>query len=201
MKFMEFNLVGMGVAPGPTDRRSHTEVKMEFTVRNQNHVQKQTRYLGIDPGLNRTGYALIERTSRGPFLREGGVIQSTKTLSLHQRVHEIGCGIREVLIELKPEIVAIEQVFSNALNVKSSLLLAHARGAILMMIAETGIPVIHYTPAEIKRLLTGSGRAPKDQMQLAVQSALRLSRLPEPNDVADASAVALCLYHSVRFAA
>lgn len=174
---------------------------MEFTVRNQNLIQKQTRYLGIDPGLNRTGYALIERTSRGPFLREGGVIQSTKTLSLHQRVHEIGCGIREVLTELKPEIVAIEQVFSNALNVKSSLLLAHARGAILMMIAETGIPVIHYTPAEIKRLLTGSGKAPKDQMQLAVQSALRLSRLPEPNDVADASAVALCLYHSVRFAA
>jgi crossover junction endodeoxyribonuclease RuvC len=113
---------------------------MEFTVRNQNLIQKQTRYLGIDPGLNRTGYALIERTSRGPFLREGGVIQSTKTLSLHQRVHEIGCGIREVLTELKPEIVAIEQVFSNALNVKSSLLLAHARGAILMMIAETAFP-------------------------------------------------------------
>ncbi|RLT20068.1 MAG: crossover junction endodeoxyribonuclease RuvC [Planctomycetota bacterium] len=174
---------------------------MEFTVRSQNLVQKQTRYLGIDPGLNRTGYALIERTSRGPFLREGGVIQSTKTLSLHQRVHEIGCGLREVLAELKPEIVAIEQVFSSALNVKSSLLLAHARGAILMTIADAGIPVIHYTPAEVKRLLTGSGKAPKDQMQLAVQAALRLTKLPEPHDVADASAVALCLYHSVRFAA
>lgn len=174
---------------------------MEFTVRTQNLTAKQTRYLGIDPGLCRTGYALIERTSKGPVLREGGVIQSTKALSLHQRVHEIGCGIREVLAELKPEIVAIEQVFSNAQNVKSSLLLAHARGAILMMIAEVGIPVIHYTPAEIKRLLTGSGKAPKDQMQHAIQSELKLHKLPEPNDVADASAVALCLYHSVRFAA
>jgi crossover junction endodeoxyribonuclease RuvC len=174
---------------------------MEFTVRSQNLVEKHARYLGIDPGLNRTGYALIERTSRGPILREGGVIQSTKALTLHQRVHEIGCGLREVLAELKPEIVAIEQVFSNAQNVKSSLLLAHARGAILMTIADAGVPVIHYTPAEVKRLLTGSGKAPKDQMQLAVQAALKLTKPPEPNDVADASAVALCLYHSVRFAA
>ena len=191
----------MTLAVSTSRRTLHTDVSMEFTVRSRNLIQKQTRYLGIDPGLNRTGYALIERTSRGPFLREGGVIQSTKTLSLHQRVHEIGCGLREVLAELKPEIVAIEQVFSSAMNVKSSLLLAHARGAILMTIADAGIPVIHYSPAEIKRLLTGSGKAPKDQMQLAVQAALRLTKLPEPNDVADASAVALCLYHSVRFAA
>ncbi len=174
---------------------------MTFIVRTQNLMPSQTRYLGIDPGLNRTGYALLERTSRGPVLREGGVIQSTQKLSLHQRVLEIGTGLREVLAELKPEIVAIEQVFSNAQNVKSSLLLAHARGAILMVIAEAGIPVIHYTPAQIKRLLTGSGKAPKDQMQHAIRAELKLAELPEPNDVADASAVALCLYHSVRFAA
>ncbi len=174
---------------------------MTFEIRTQNLVAPQTRYLGIDPGLNRTGYALIERTSRGPVLREGGVIQSTRSLTLHQRVHEIGTGIRDVIAELKPEIVAIEQVFSNAVNVRSSLLLAHARGAILMTIVEAGIPVIHYTPAEIKRLLTGSGKAPKDQIQHAIKAELRLLEIPEPNDVADASAVALCLYHSVRVAA
>ena len=174
---------------------------MVFEIRTQNLVAQQTRYLGIDPGLNRTGYALIERTSRGPVLREGGVIQSTRALTLHQRVHEIGTGIRDVIAELKPEIVAIEQVFSNAVNVRSSLLLAHARGAILMTIVEAGIPVIHYTPAEIKRLLTGSGKAPKDQIQHAIKAELRLLEIPEPNDVADASAVALCLYHSVRVAA
>lgn len=174
---------------------------MTFIVRTQNLLPSQTRYLGIDPGLNRTGYALIERTARGPVLREGGVIQSTRTLTLHQRVHEIGVGLREVLTELKPEIVAIEKIFSNAQNVKSAILLAHARGAILMMIADAGIPVVHYTPAEIKRLLTGSGKAPKDQIQHAIRAELKLAELPEPNDVADASAVALCLYHSVRFAA
>jgi crossover junction endodeoxyribonuclease RuvC len=97
--------------------------------------------------------------------------------------------------------VAIEQVFSNSLNVRSSLLLAHARGAILMTIVEAGIPVIHYTPAEIKRLLTGSGKAPKDQIQHAIKAELRLLEIPEPNDVADASAVALCLYHSIRVSA
>jgi crossover junction endodeoxyribonuclease RuvC len=70
-----------------------------------------------------------------------------------------------------------------------------------MAIVDAGIPVIHYTPAQIKRLLTGSGKAPKDQIQHAVRSELRLVSLPEPNDVADASAVALCLYHSVRVAA
>jgi crossover junction endodeoxyribonuclease RuvC len=177
------------------------EANMTFIIRSQNLMSAQTRYLGIDPGLARTGYALIERTARGPVLREGGVIQSTAKMSLHQRVHEIGTGLREILAELKPEIVAIEQVFSNAMNVKSSLLLAHARGAILMIIADAEIPVVHYTPAQIKRLLTGSGKAPKEQIQHAVRAELRLTELPEPNDVADASAVALCLYHSVRFAA
>ena len=174
---------------------------MALSVGSQNLMARQTRYLGIDPGLCRTGYALIERTSRGPVLREGGVIQSTPRISLHERVLEIGSGLREVLLDLKPQVVAIEQVFSSAQNVKSSLLLAHARGAILMVIAEAGVPVVHFTPAQIKKLLTGSGKAPKEQIQHAVRAELRLVDIPEPNDVADASAVALCLYHSVRFAA
>ncbi|MCA9060293.1 MAG: crossover junction endodeoxyribonuclease RuvC [Planctomycetaceae bacterium] len=159
------------------------------------------RYLGIDPGLNRTGYALIERTSQGPVLREGGIIQSTQGASLQHRIHEIGCGIREVLEELRPSVVAIEQVFSHTQNVKTALLLSHARGAILMTIADAGLPVTHFSATQIKRLLTGSGRAPKEQMQHAIKAELRLPELPEPHDVADASAIALCLYHSVRIAA
>jgi crossover junction endodeoxyribonuclease RuvC len=119
---------------------------MTFEIRTQNLVAPQTRYLGIDPGLNRTGYALIERTPRGPVLREGGVIQSTRALTLHQRVHEIGMGIRDVIAELKPEIVAIEQVFSNALNVRSSLLLAHARGAILMTVVDAASRLFFIPP-------------------------------------------------------
>lgn len=160
-----------------------------------------SRYLGVDPGLNRTGYALLERSPRGPRLREAGIIRSTQKLSLAQRVCEIGTGLREVLADLNPHVVGIEQVFSATKHPKTAILMAHARGAILMVAAERAIPVVHYSPAKVKRLLTGSGRASKDQVQHAVQRELQLPELLTPNDVADASAVALCLYHSLRFAA
>lgn len=164
------------------------------------HSRRQ-RYLGIDPGLRRTGYAIIERSPKGPILREGGVIQSTSELPLHQRLLEISTGLREVINDTQPEAAAVEQVFSHTRNVRASLLLAHVRGIILLAVAEAKIPLLQYSPAQVKRLLTGSGRAPKEQMQHAVQAELKLKSLPDPHDVADASAVALCLYHSLRFAA
>ena len=129
------------------------------------------------------------------------MIRSKPGLSLAARVLEIGAGLREVIQEFKPEAMAIEQVFSLGRNPKSALLMAHARGAILMVAAELAVPVIHFTPTQVKRLLTGSGRASKEQMQHAVTCELGLERLLEPNDVADASAVALCLYYRLRFAA
>ena len=123
------------------------------------------RFLGIDPGLNRTGYALLERSPQGPILCEGGVIRSTRGLPLAERVFEIGSGLREVMEEFNPLEMAIEQVFSLVRNPKSALLMAHARGAILMAAAERHVPVVHYSPTQIKRLLTGSGRASKEQIQ------------------------------------
>jgi crossover junction endodeoxyribonuclease RuvC len=160
-----------------------------------------TRYLGIDPGLNRTGYALLERSSRGARLVEAGVIRSTPQESLAHRVGEIGAGFREVIEQFQPTAVAIEQVFSFSRYPKTALLMAHARGAILLVAAEREIPVLHYTPTQIKRILTGSGRASKEQVQLAIRNEFGMKDILEPNDVADASAVALCLYHSVKFAA
>ena len=156
------------------------------------------RILGVDPGLNRTGYALLERSSRGPVLREGGLIRSTRGLSLAERVHEIASGLCEVLDEFQPTVLAIEQVFSLVKNPKSALLMAHARGAILSAAVGHGIPVVHYTPTQVKRLLTGSGKASKDQIQRAIKSELGLDRLLEPHDVADAFAVALCHYYTSR---
>ncbi len=158
------------------------------------------RYLGVDPGLNRTGYALLERRPQGPLLREGGIVRSSRTDSLAKRVLEIGRGIREIIEEYKPQLMAVEQVFSFGTNPKTALLMAHVRGAILMVAAEQDIPVIHYTPTHVKKLLTGNGRASKEQIQFAIQNELELEEILEPNDVADASAVALCLYHSVRHA-
>ena len=177
------------------------EADFDIAFDDQAMPAETTRYLGIDPGLNRTGYALLERSPRGPRLCEAGIIRSTQKLSLARRVFEIGSGLREVLVDLAPQVLGIEQVFSAVKHPKTAILMAHARGAILMMAAEREIPVVHYTPAKIKQLLTGSGRASKEQVQHAVQRELKLPELLEPNDVADASAVALCLYHSLRFAA
>jgi crossover junction endodeoxyribonuclease RuvC len=158
----------------------------------------KTRYLGIDPGLNRTGYAVFERGSSGPVLREGGVIRSTQKLTLSERVHEIGQGVRELIEQYEPAVMAIEQVFSTGQYPKTALLMAHARGAILFAAAERHLRVVHYSPRQIKKLLTGSGKASKDQVQRAIQNELHLKDVLEPNDVADAAAVALCHYYSSR---
>ena len=154
--------------------------------------------LGIDPGLCRTGYALLERGAQGPILREGGVIRSTSKLSLAERVLEIAQGLREVLREYRPQVMAIEQVFSTVQFPKTAILMAHARGAILLTAAEHQIAVVDYSPRQIKRMLTGSGKASKEQVQHAVKNELGLEKILEPNDVADAFAVALCHYHTAR---
>lgn len=159
------------------------------------------RILGVDPSLSCTGYALLQRAAGGPRLVDGGVVRSDRRLSLAQRVHEIASGIREVIEQYAPQSVAIEQVYAMKTNPRTTILMAHVRGAILLQAAERGIPVLDYSPRQIKKLLTGSGRAGKEQVQFAVQRELGLDRILEPNDVADAAAVALCLYHSVKFAA
>jgi crossover junction endodeoxyribonuclease RuvC len=154
--------------------------------------------LGIDPGLNRTGYAVIERGARGPILREGGVVRSTEGRTLTERLLEIGRGVREVVEEYRPQTLAIEQVFSHAQYPKTAVLMAHARGTILYAAAEAGLEVVHYTPTQIKRLLTGSGRAAKEQVQRAIQREFGLAAALEPHDVADAAAVALCHFYTQR---
>lgn len=156
------------------------------------------RILGVDPSLTSTGYALLERTSQGPRLVEGGVIRSDKNGSLAQRICEIGTGIRELLDEYTPSSLAIEQVYAMPENPRTTIKMAHVRGAILMLAGERKIPVIDYSPRQIKKLLTGSGAAGKEQVQLAVQRELGLKKILEPNDVADATAVALCLYYSLK---
>lgn len=157
--------------------------------------------LGIDPGLNRTGYAIVVRDGKSGRLIEGGIIRTCRTHSLSDRLGEIADGLREVIADHRPKAMAVEQAFSHGRNFRSSLMLAHVRGAILLVASESELPVIQLAPTEVKRLLTGSGRASKEQVQAAIQSELRLASVLEPNDVADASAVALCVLHRVRFAA
>lgn len=158
------------------------------------------RWLGVDPGLRRTGYALLERGNTGPKILEGGVIRSTAEKSLAERVAEIADGLNDLFEQYHPQVMAIEQVFSATNFPKTAILMAHARGAILLTAARYKVPVVHYTPRQIKRLLTGSGTAGKEQMQRAVSTELGLTELLEPHDVADAFAIALCHYHTMRTA-
>ncbi len=152
--------------------------------------------LGIDPGLGITGYGVLSSASGGPKLVEAGVIRPRNDSSdLAERLAEIHRGVCEVIASLKPGAMAIEQLYSHVAHPRTSILMGHARGVICLAAAQAGIPVLHYSATQIKRILTGNGRAPKTQMQLAIAKELRLAAPPEPPDVADALAVALCHHY------
>ncbi|MEM8865714.1 MAG: crossover junction endodeoxyribonuclease RuvC [Planctomycetota bacterium] len=149
------------------------------------------RILGIDPGLNITGYGVIDAEGRRVKLVEAGVVRGSKGKSLAHRVGEIHAGVAEVIETTEPEVLAIEELYSHYERVKTSILMGHARGVIVLAGVQAGLPVEHYAATQIKKTLTGAGRAPKTQMQQAVQRELGLPSLPEPADVADALAIAM----------
>ena len=153
------------------------------------------RILGIDPGLNITGYGVLEADGGRLRLCEAGVIRGKSRGSLAKRLVEIHEGVSEVIAGLKPDVMAIEELYSHYARPRTAILMGHARGVICLAAAQAGIPIKHYAATQIKRILTGSGRAPKSQMQRAIQRELALATPPEPPDVADALAAALCHYY------
>lgn len=157
------------------------------------------RIVGIDPGLEVTGYAVVEPAAGGARVVEAGVIRPGRVAAgLGARLEVLHRGVLEVLDAFPPVAVALEQVHSHWKFPRTAILMAHARGVIVLAAAQRGVPVAGYAAARIKKTLTGSGKAPKDQMQHAIRVELGLDRLPEPHDVADACAVALCHYQIAR---
>lgn len=153
------------------------------------------RVLGIDPGLQVAGYALLEASERGPIVRDAGVVRSDKDAAdLAERLKALHSGICEVLDEWKPAAIAVEQLYAHYEHPRTAILMAHARGVFFLAGADRGIPVVSYASTRVKKLITGSGRAGKEQMQHAITRELGLAKLPEPHDVADALAIALCHY-------
>lgn len=152
------------------------------------------RVVGFDPGLNVTGYGVIDCRGGAVKLVEAGTVRS-RGETLETRLATIHEGIREVLAALSPSAMAIEQVFVHAKFPRTAILMGHARGVICLAAAQAGLTVNNYPPARVKSLLTGSGQAGKEQMQAAVQRELALATRPEPADVADALAVALADWH------
>lgn len=148
--------------------------------------------LGVDPGAGTTGYGVVARGSGGAVsLLECGVVRTTTHAPLPQRLRQLYDGIGEVLARHPVDALAVEGVF-YAKNVRTTVILGHARGAVLLAAALRDLPVYEYSPAEIKSAVTGTGRATKQQIQFMVQQLLRLRTAPAPADAADGVAVALC---------
>lgn len=154
--------------------------------------------MGIDPGLGITGYGVVEHTGGAVKIIEAGVIRGRSGATLAARVGEIYSGVSEVIASLAPTELAIEELYSHYERPRTAILMGHARGVILLAGHQAGIPVFSYAATQVKKLLTGNGRAPKDQMQNAVCRELKLAAPPEPPDVADALAIALCHVHLNR---
>jgi crossover junction endodeoxyribonuclease RuvC len=148
--------------------------------------------LGVDPGAATTGYGVVERPAGGmPALRECGVIRTGASVRLPDRLRALFEGIGEVLDRHAVDAMAVEGVF-YARNARTTVVLGHARGAVLLAGALRGLDVAEYSPAEIKSAVVGTGRATKEQVQYMVQRLLRLRTAPRPADAADGVAVALC---------
>lgn len=154
------------------------------------------RILGIDPGLRVTGYGVVECDAEGtthlPRIVEGGVLRIPEDLPLPARLRRLHEEIREVLGELQPELVAVESVFTHPDRASTGVRMAHARGVLLLAAAQHGIEVVEHAPAQVKKSLTGDGSADKARMQMAIATRFGLDAPPEPSDVADALAIALC---------
>lgn len=156
------------------------------------------RIFGVDPGLNTTGYAVIEAHAGGPRLVEAGMIRTAErreTPDMALRLKTLYDGVIEVIDQFGPKALAVEQLYAHYEHPRTAILMAHARGTILLAAGQRGLSVTSYAATRIKKAVTGSGRAGKEQMQLAMLREFRLPQMPEPHDVADALAIALCHYH------
>jgi len=156
------------------------------------------KILGIDPGLQVCGYACLQTAQESEKLVEAGVIRTSGGSALEAKLNQIAQDLDLLLEKFQPEIVAVEQLYSHYTHPKTAILMGHARGVILQRCAQAGIEVRSFSATRIKKSITGNGRASKEQVQRTIQTILSLSCAPEPSDVADAIAAALCCANSLR---
>lgn len=150
------------------------------------------RIMGVDPGLSSTGYAVIDDVGGRQSVVEGGVVRTKPAEPLEHRLHTIYQDIRTVIEQFAPAAMAIEDLHTRYRNLKTAIVMGHARGVVVMAAGEAGIPVFDYEPTRAKKLVTGSGRADKEQVQRAITSQLNLPSVSKNEHVADAFAIALC---------
>ncbi len=156
------------------------------------------KVIGVDPGTLVTGYGVVSETRGKKKCHGWGFIKSSSKTPMPVRLKKIADGLRKVIAENAPDILALEESFF-AKDPQSALKLGQARGAIMLMAAEEGLTVAEYAPLKIKQTVTGYGRAEKEQVQIMVRSLLALKENPEPFDASDALAVAITHLHHASF--
>jgi crossover junction endodeoxyribonuclease RuvC len=151
------------------------------------------RVLGVDPGTSATGYGVIETGNGAPAmgrLIECGVITFSRASPLHRRLHQLHAHIALLITRHRPTALALEKAFYQK-NVRTTLVLGHARGVILLAAEDAGLEIFEYSPARVKKTVAGAGAAPKAQVAAMVAQLLKLTHAPRPADAADGVAVAL----------
>ena len=151
--------------------------------------------LGIDPGFAIVGYGVIEYTGNRFKVLEYGAVTTPAHTDMFERFKTIYDEICDIIERVKPDVMAIEELFFNS-NQKTAINVAQARGIIILGAINNGVEVYEYTPLQVKQAVVGYGRAEKTQIQQMVKALLKLEKIPKPDDTADALAIAICHAHS-----
>jgi len=153
--------------------------------------------MGIDPGFAITGYGIVKYEGNKFSVIDYGAVTTEASEQLPARLLKLNNGLEEIILKYRPDAVSVEELFFNK-NIKTALNVGHGRGVALLAAAKQGIEVYEYTPLQVKQSVVGYGRAEKAQVQQMVKLILNLPKVPKPDDVADALAVAICHGHSFR---
>ena len=149
------------------------------------------RILGIDPGIATIGFGLVEADKGNASMLSYGAITTPAGLPLSKRLYQIDRDMEELIAQLKPDVIAVEELFFNT-NITTGISVAHGRGVLLCAAERCGIPLYEYTPSQVKLAVTGYGKAEKRQVMDMTRRLLKLNAVPKPDDAADALALALC---------
>ena len=152
----------------------------------------ELRIVGIDPGLEVTGYAVLELGNGQCQIVDAGIIKTNRRQELAKRLMVLAEELAEVLAEHKPSVMAVEKLYSHYRFPRTSILMGHARGVILEAAAKANMKVMAYSATRVKKSITGNGRASKEQVQRAAKAVWKLKETEVPKDVADALAIGLC---------
>ena len=157
------------------------------------------RIVGVDPGLRITGYGVVDERKGHLQLIEAGMIQSSIKMGIAQRLESIHQGVRNLLIDVRPDVMVLEKIFTNVKHITTSLIMGHARGVICLAAGQERVPLVSLAPTRVRKSILSNGHASKEQVQRAVQNYLHLKEAPKPLDVSDALALAISYAMNRRF--